>query len=303
MCESQGRARAGSGDPPEDKTGDGMRIGTSSYSFRRLPPATPEERETTLEQMIPLAARHNLAGMELLAVQFASEEPAYLHNLKRLAVENGLDLYGLSLHNNFVTPDPAKRAEQIAYVKRWIDHAVILGVPVVRVFGGRWGTIKDFFALMDAEGVEQPLPGYRAQDALDWNAECFKACCEHAARSGVILALENHWGLTYSAEQTLAIMGAVGEGALAVALDCGNFRLDTYRQLELLAPHAVMVHAKTYVGGGIFYTLAIDYPRIIALLRNVGFNGYLSIEAEGKAPPSEGLPASIALLEGALASA
>ncbi len=279
-----------------------MRIGSSTYSFRRLGYATPEEERLTLLDMIPRAADFGLAGLELLAVQFDADDDGYIYTLKRRAVENGLDLYGLSLHNNFVSPDPAKRAEQVAYVKKWLDIAVKLGIPVVRVFGGRWETIRDFRELMAREGREDPLPGYRYEDALAWNIACFRECVAYAQARGIVLALENHWGLTYSADGVLAILEGVGSDWLKVALDCGNFRVDTYEQLERLAPHAIMVHAKTYFGGGIFYTLELDYRRIVDMLRRHDFRGYLSIEFEGKDAPASGLPASIALLREALQS-
>lgn len=278
-----------------------MRIGSSSYSFRRLGYASGPEEQISLLEMLPKAADLGLAGLELLAVQFESSDDDYLFRLKRRAVECGLDLYGLSLHNNFVSPDPAKRAEQVAYVRHWLDVALKLGIPVVRVFGGRWGTVRDFRELMAREGREDPLPGYRYEDAQAWNIACFRECVAAAQERGIILALENHWGLTYSAEGVLHILEGVGSEWLRVALDCGNFRVDTYEQLERLAPHAVMVHAKTYFGGGIFYTLDLDYHRILAMLRRHGFRGYLSIEFEGKEAPSRGLPASIALLQEALA--
>ncbi|HEX6972301.1 MAG TPA: sugar phosphate isomerase/epimerase family protein [Limnochordia bacterium] len=279
-----------------------MRIGSSTYSFRRLGYAASEEENVTLRAMFERAAALGLAGLELLAVQFESEERAYLHELKRLAAAHALDLYALSLHHNFVTPDAEKRREQVAYVKRWLDAAAVLGTPLVRVFGGRWGTVKGFRELMEREGHEDPLPGYRYEDALEWNAACFSECAAHAAQHGIVLALENHWGLTHTAKNVLDILQAVDSEWLKVALDCGNFRVDTYAQLEALAPHAVIVHAKTYFGGGIFYNLDLDYRRILAMLRRHGYQGYLSIEFEGRDAPSAGLPASIALLQEALAA-
>lgn len=277
-----------------------MRIGSSTYSFKRLGYASPEEENVTLPEIFDRAAAHGLAGLELLAVQFDSEERAYLNRLKRLAAERALDLYALSLHHNFVTPDAAKRQEQVAYVKRWLDVAEALGTPIVRAFGGRWGTVKDFRELMAREGREEPLPGYAYADALRWNAECFAECAAHAASRGIVLALENHWGLTHSAQNVLDILHEVDSEGLGVALDCGNFRVDTYEQLEALAPHAVVVHAKTYFGGGIFYTLDLDYRRIMTMLRRYGYKGYLSIEFEGREAPSVGVPASLTLLQEAL---
>jgi sugar phosphate isomerase/epimerase len=63
-----------------------------------------------------------------------------------------------------------------------------------------------------------------------------------------------------------------------------------------LAPHAVLVHAKTYFGGGEWYTLDIDYNRVAQILRQANFRGYISLEYEGKEDPHAGVPKSVAML-------
>ena len=47
----------------------------------------------------------------------------------------------------------------------------------------------------------------------------------------------------------------------------------------------MIVQAKTYYGGGEWYTLDLDYPRIAGILRKAGFHGYVSLEMEGKETP------------------
>jgi L-ribulose-5-phosphate 3-epimerase len=69
--------------------------------------------------------------------------------------------------------------------------------------------------------------------------------------------------------------------------------------MAALAPHAVMVHAKTYIGGGLYYTADLDYPRIARLLRKAGFQGYVSLESEGRAHPEQAVSESLALLSAA----
>ncbi|NPV80904.1 MAG: sugar phosphate isomerase/epimerase [Firmicutes bacterium] len=279
-----------------------MRIGSSSYSFRRFDYGGKEETQVALEDIIPLAHEYGLDGLELLAVQFTSEDDEYVMRLKRLAAEHSLDIYALSLHNNFVAPDEDARAAEIKKVQKWIAIGAKLGVPIIRVFGGRWGTIKSFIDLMANDGKEPPLSGYSYEQGVQWNIDCLKECTEYARRHGIILAIENHWGLTYSAQGVLDIINGVNSDWLKVILDCGNFREKMYEQLEALAPHTVLVHAKTYWGGGIFYDFGLnpDYVRILRMLKQHGYKGYLSIEFEGKAPSSEGIPASIQLLRQAL---
>jgi L-ribulose-5-phosphate 3-epimerase len=168
----------------------------------------------------------------------------------------------------------------------------------VRIFGGRWGTIQDFRELMAQHGNEPPLEGYSYQQGIDWNVVCIQECIHFAKEYGITIAIENHWGLTFCAEGVLDIIDGVGD-ELKVALDCGNFRDNTYAQLEALIPYTVLVHIKTYWGGGLFYDFNLhpDYARIIQMLRRANYMGFLSIEYEGKLPSSEGIPQSINLLK------
>jgi L-ribulose-5-phosphate 3-epimerase len=173
-----------------------MRIGSSSYSFKRFDyGGTEGERERTLLEIIDLAPKYGLDGLELLAVQFASEDREYINKLKQKAVTNALDIYALSLHHNFVNPDPEIRKQQVDFVLGWLDHAEALGAPIVRVFGGRWGTVSGFTELMARNGLEDPLPGYAYEKGIEWNVEAFKQCAQKAENLGIVLALENHWAL------------------------------------------------------------------------------------------------------------
>jgi sugar phosphate isomerase/epimerase len=119
----------------------------------------------------------------------------------------------------------------------------------------------------------------------------------------VTLALENHWGFTGTAAGVLRILDATASPWLRVVLDTGNFnfRPDPYAEMARLLPHVVLVHAKTYVGGGLYYTAQLDYRRIGRMLREAGYRGYVSIEFEGAAHPRVGLRESVALLRDAFA--
>ena len=119
----------------------------------------------------------------------------------------------------------------------------------------------------------------------------------------MLLALENHWGLTRTPEGVLRILDAFPESPwLGALMDTGNFREDLYARLETMAPRTVFVQAKTYQGGGEWYTLDVDYHRVAAILARAGYQGYVSLEFEGKADPDLAVPESIALLRGAFAS-
>jgi len=83
---------------------------------------------------------------------------------------------------------------------------------------------------------------------------------------------------------------------LQVTLDTGNFLEDPYDRLAKLAPKTVLLQAKTYYGGGRWYTLDLDYARIATLMKKVNYRGYISLEFEGKADPLSAVPKSLELL-------
>jgi sugar phosphate isomerase/epimerase len=89
---------------------------------------------------------------------------------------------------------------------------------------------------------------------------------------------------------------AIDSPWLQVTLDTGNFLEDPYDDLEKLAPRAFLVQAKTYYGGGKWYTLDLDYERIADMLKEHNYQGYISLEFEGNAPPSEGVKKSLSML-------
>ena len=76
-------------------------------------------------------------------------------------------------------------------------------------------------------------------------------------------------------------------------MDTGNFLEDPYDKLSQIAAHAVFVQAKTYYGGGEWYTLDLDYPRIAQILEKNDYQGYISLEFEGKEDPNTGVPKSL----------
>ena len=150
--------------------------------------------------------------------------------------------------------------------------------------------------LMKAKGIEPPLPGYTKEDAIKWCVESIEKCLPAAEKAGVILALENHWGLTTYPDDLLRILKSIESPWLGVNLDTGNFVGDPYAQFAQLAPYAKIVQAKTYYGGGEWYTLELDYTRIGRILADANYSGYVSLEMEGKENPDVAVPKSIEML-------
>jgi L-ribulose-5-phosphate 3-epimerase len=267
-----------------------IKLGISTYSYWHF-----AEKKYPIENVIDHAASLGVEGVDILHRQMESEDNTYLQKLKRHAFINGIDLISLSIHQDFVDPDPNVLNEHIAHTKHCIELAYAMGIPSIRLNSGRWGTVKSFDDLMARRGIEPPLDGYTEEDAFSWCIDCIEKCLPKAQECGVMLLIENHWGLTRSVEGVLRIRKAIDSPFLGVMMDTGNFLENPYSKLEQMAPYTTMVQAKTYYGGGKWYTLDLDYKRISSILQKVNFHGYVSLEFEGKADPNDGVPQSIQL--------
>ena len=149
------------------------------------------------------------------------------------------------------------------------------------------------------KGVEPRLPNCTDDDGFKWVIDSLTQCLNKAEECGVVLGLENHWGLGSTAEGVLRIVNAINSPWLRVTMDTGNFFERRYEQLEMLAPEAVFMQAKTYEGGGIYYTLEMDYDRIAKICQAANYRGYISLEFEGKQDPMIAVPQSLATLRAA----
>jgi L-ribulose-5-phosphate 3-epimerase len=277
-----------------EKVARAPRIAVATYSFWHFRgPRVP------IEDCIDQAAEMGFDGVEILHRQMTEESNGYLQMLKRRAFVNGLDLCGFATHQGFLYADAAQRQENIDHTIHCIELAYELGIPTMRVNTGRWGTIGDFDELMENRGIEPNPPGVTDDQGYDWVIECLEKCLPSAEKRGVILGLENHWGLGRTPEGVMRIVNAIDSPWLRVTLDTGNFLEDPYDKLAMLAPHTVLLQAKTYYGEGEWYTLDLDYPRIAGIMRDAGFGGYISLEFEGKEDPRTGVPKSLALLRDA----
>lgn len=269
------------------------KIGVSTYSFWGF--NGPKEK-VPMEYCIEQAARMGFDGIEFLLMQMTSEENNYLQKLKRQAFHAGLDLMGFSTHQGFVYPEATKRQEEIDKTIHQLELAYQLGIPTMRLNTGRWNTTKSFDELMANKGIEPMLPGYTLDQGFDWVISAIEKCLPTAEKCGVVLGLENHWGLGRTAEGVLRIVKALNSPWLQVTADTGNFLENQYAQLEMLAPHTFLIQAKTYFGGGKWYTLDIDYTRVAEIFRKINYRGYVSLEFEGKEDSLTAVPKSLELI-------
>ncbi|HUV01401.1 MAG TPA: sugar phosphate isomerase/epimerase family protein [Bacteroidales bacterium] len=269
------------------------KIGVSTYSFWQF--NGPKEN-SPIEDCIEKAAEMGFDGIEFLLMQMQSEENSYLQRLKRQSFHAGLDIMGFSTHQGFVYPDKKTRDSEVAKTIRQIELAYQLGIPTMRLSTGRWNTTKSFDDLMANKGIEPILEGYTIDQGFEWVIDAIGQCIPTAEKCGVVLGLENHWGLGRTAEGVLRIVNAINSPWLQITSDTGNFLENQYEQLEMMAPKTFLIQAKTYFGGGKWYTLDIDYNRVAEIFRKVNYRGYVSIEFEGNEDPLTAVPKSLDLI-------
>lgn len=282
---------------PADSAKRRTRFGVSTYSFWQF----NREEFRDINTCIDLAAEWGFDGIEILHRQMTDESNATLQGIKQRAFINGLDLCGFSTHQGWVSPDPEVRKKNTEHTIHCIELSYALGIPTMRVNTGRWGTSGNFDELMKNRGIEPVLEGHTEDEGFKWVIDGLTECLPAAERCGVTLGLENHWGLGRTPEGVMRIVKAINSPWLKTTLDTGNFLEDPYDRLELMADDAVLVQAKTYYGGGLWYSLELDYSRIAALLREHKFGGYVSLEFEGKEDPRTAIPKSLEMLRAAFA--
>ncbi len=294
-CAAVGRASAR---PPASPAGPrkGNPIGTSTYSFWGYNGEPPP-----VAHCLERAAAMGFDGLEVLEKQMSREmegdEAGFLRKLKRRALALGMPLYAMSTHQDFVDPGAKERDVNVKITTTSLERAYQLGVPVIRVNTGRWNRV-DFDTLMRQKGYEAPLDGHTEEEAFGWVIDAFQKLIPEAEKRGVVMALENHWGLGLTPQGVLRIVSAINSPYLGVTLDTGCFLEDPYDRLAMLAPHTTYMQAKTYPGGGKWYTLDLDYPRIAAIMKRANYQGWISLEMEGKEDPETAVPKSLALLRG-----
>lgn len=276
--------------PPQVHRGNPIAV--STYSYWRFKDGLKMPIETCIDE----AARMGFDGVDILLMQMENTDNAYLQTLKRRALVNGLDLCCMSTHQTFVSPDEGQRQKNVDLTLGQIELAYKLGIPIIRVNTGRWGTTGSFDDLMAKRGIEPPLPGYTEEDGFKWVIGCIEKLLPKAQECGVILGLENHWGMARTPEGLLRIVNSINSPWLQVLLDTGNFLDDPYDKLEKCAPQTVFMQAKTYYGGGLWYTLDLDYDRIARIMRKLNYRGYVSLEFEGNEDYKIAIPKSLAVL-------
>lgn len=259
----------------------GIKLSIAAYSYRKYLTAKTGEK-MTLDDFVEKAAALKLDAVEPTSYYFTDTSETYLKHLRKKALDLGLAISGTAVGNDFGHPPGPKRDQQIAHVKKWVDHAAVLGAPVIRIFAGK------------------AQKGQTADEAHKLMVGAIEECCAYAGQHKVALALENHGGPTTTASDLIRFMRDVKSPWFGVNLDTGNFRTpDPYVDIAAAAPHAfnVQVKVEVRVGGK---SQPTDYARIVQILRKVKHNGYLALEYEAKEDPLKAIPRHVEALRAAL---
>ena len=248
------------------------RFSLAAYSYRNL--LSGSSPKLTLFDFVDDCIKFGLEGTELTSYYFPEQvSNEYLANLKRHCFRSGIDISGTAVGNDFGFPESSQRETQIATLKGWIEKASRLGAPVIRIFAG------------------YQKPGSNAESAHRLMVTAMEECCDHAGKYGVTLALENHGGPTATAEGLLRFVNDVQSPWFGVNLDTGNFHgEDVYKELAMVAPHAVNVQVKVIIAPEGQARQPTDFTRIAAILNNVGYSGYTVLEYEENGNPREECP-------------
>ncbi|HTI50277.1 MAG TPA: sugar phosphate isomerase/epimerase family protein [Planctomycetaceae bacterium] len=250
-----------------------LKLSLAAYSY--LDFLTKKENPMHLDDFVRLCADFNLDGTELTSYYFPKDfSEDYLIHLKQLTFRLGLDISGTAIANDFCLPVGPEREKTLAHTRKWIDYAALMGAPVIRIFAGNVpkGDSEEAAIARCSAGINEAL--------------------EYAARKGVCLALENHGGITATPEQMLRIIAGVKESPwFGVNLDGGNFHgADPYSELARIAPYAINAQLKTDITPASGKREDADLERVVRILADAGYRGYIVLEYEGKEDPKTAVP-------------
>ena len=243
--------------------------GCCAYSYRSL----LSKDQMTYEKFIEKAVELGLDGVDVTVYYLKSTDPAYLENLRYFAYKNAVPFSGAACGSSMVQADAAKRAEVLNEIQQWVDVTDRLGASHLRVFAGKLP------------------PGANMQDAVGWVVDTMKEASEYSGKKGIVLGLEDHSGVSQSADVCLEIMHRVDSPYARINLDITHFiptaTQDAYQQIEACIPYASVTHIRDVFDDG----TPIDMDRVWKMFADAGHKGYMSVEYEGDV--HGGVPAEI----------
>lgn len=193
-----------------------------------------------------------------------------LFQLKKRALELGLNITWTGVKNNFINPNKTARTADIDLIKNWLEVSSKLGASIMRVFPGF-----------------KKHKGFTRDQVKNWMVEDFKECAKYAEKSGVLLGMQHHNEFLYKAEEVLDILKRVDSEWFGLILDVGSVRRgNPYEEIKKLAPYANYWFLKELV-----YTNGVpeqvDMKKIAPILKENNYKGYVSFESLTEGNPKE----------------
>ncbi len=263
-----------------------FRISLAEWSFNRTLRAA-NTKMTNLD--FPVVARRDF-GIDVVEYvnQFwmdKAEDKTYLAELKKRCDDNGVKsgLIMCDQEGALGDADPAKRTRAVENHYKWVTAAAYLGCHSIRVnaqSSGTWGA------------------------QLDCAVDGLHRLAEFAGQHGLNLIVENHGGTSSHGKWLALVIEQVGLPNMGTLPDFGNFNIaqgkpyDRYLGVTELMPFAKGVSAKSYAFDAAGNETTIDYLRMLKIVRDAGYRGYVGIEFEGRGmEEADGVNATKKLLE------
>jgi sugar phosphate isomerase/epimerase len=249
--------------PIKNNTTSRLQYSINAYSFN----SELRSGEMTFYDMMEYAADIGLDAIDLTGYYFNSypEIPSNkeLFNLKRKALELGLDIAWTGVRNDFATPNLVKRNNDIELIKNWLQVSSKIGSPLMRIFTGR-----------------HKNENYSKQDVKEWMVNDFKTCAKYGELHGVIVGLQNHDEFLFTSEEVIDMLKRVNSDWFGLILDCGSLPSnDPYKEIENLAPYANYFFVKEHVKQEDSTKVSADLQRIAKIIQSSNYRGYVSFES------------------------
>jgi sugar phosphate isomerase/epimerase len=252
-----------------------LKVSLNAYSFNKLLNDAIRGRGegVTLMQLLDFCAKNKFDGFDATGY-FMPGYPAvppdsYIDGLKKKAADLGIGISGTGVRNNFTTADAAVRQEGVNHIKQYVEVAARLGAPVIRVFAD---------TQMRAETWESVSKGATRGQVQEWIAANLRECADHAAKFKVKIGVQNHGDFLKTGQELLTLIKAVGSPWCGPIVDTGYFKTpDPYVDIALVAPTSVNWQVKQSPLGE-ESEVPTDLPKLLRIVRNSGYTGYLPIE-------------------------
>ncbi len=242
-----------------------------------------------IEEQLRATAAAGFGGIELMAAaegEYTPETPAQVCAAwARSAADQNLAIVGvgsaLFWQANYASPEAADRQLALDRTRHMLEQAAALRAEILLIVAGVVGRADD----------PQPRVAYR--DAYNRTLDALANLRFDAESAGVTIAIENVWSrFLLSPIEAVELLDAVNSPNVGFCLDTGNILAWGYPQdwIRTLGRHLAHVHAKDYdlskPGRSGFCGLGeghVDWPAVLAALREVSYDGPLVYEGRGPA--------------------